>query len=275
MEEERIGYGKQIKEFFKEHKQLTITIIFLAIIIFIISQLSYANWLFQMKFNGWWMLHKAGVNIWDITFEKGYYWQVLWVIPLIWFLSNPFFWRKRATMKLVFRFFDVDINETSFAKRALVGLILALLRAFLGFIVALFIGHAIARQWLLVDSYLQMNGMNWIDFIQRVYLPSINYYIFGGLPTANYLLENTIVFDFLELLSLILLPLLIYYTIKVPITSYVTLTEHKGRWGWEEGELERKIIRVFKYILISGFAWSFYFCILMVPSTVGDITVPI
>ncbi|MGC8812661.1 MAG: hypothetical protein ACP5O8_03715 [Candidatus Aenigmatarchaeota archaeon] len=263
---------QRIKKFLTEHKRLTTATLLLVIILYILSQLIFANWLFQMKFNGWWMSNKAGVNIWDITFEKGYYWQVLWLIPLIWFLSNPFFWRKGASMKLVFRLFHVD-EKTTFAKRALTGLILALLKAFVGFIVAASIGHAIARQWLLVDTYLRMSGMNWVEFIQRIYLPAINYYLLGGLPSANYLLEHTIVFDFLDLLSLILLPLLLYHTfVKLPIASYITLTERKRE---EDGELERKIIKVFKYILIAGFAWSFYWFILLVPSTVGDISVPI
>ncbi len=196
---EREKDPQRIKKFLTEHKRLTTATLLLVTILYILSQLIFANWLFQMKFNGWWMSNKAGVNIWDITFEKGYYWQVLWLIPLIWFLSNPFFWRKGASMKLVFRLFHVD-EETTFAKRALTGLILALLEAFVGFIVAASIGHAIARQWLLVDTYLRMNGMNWVEFIQRIYLPAISYYLLGGLPSANYLLEHTIVFDFLDLL---------------------------------------------------------------------------
>jgi flagellar basal body-associated protein FliL len=61
----------RIKEFVKEHKKLTVAIIIVAILAFIVAQMIFADWLFRMRFEGWWMLNKAGVNIWDITFEKG------------------------------------------------------------------------------------------------------------------------------------------------------------------------------------------------------------
>jgi hypothetical protein len=261
MEKEK-GFQK-IREFAEEHKGLIAAIIIIAILACIIAQMAFANWLFQMKFNGWWMLNKAGVNIWDITFEKGYYWQTLWIIPLIWFLCDPIFWRKRATMKLFYKLIDKDIEETSFKERFFLGLVMASFRTFIGFIVATFIGHALATQWLLVDTYISMNGMNWFDFIQRVYLPSINYYLFGGLPSINYLLENTVVFDFLGMIFWIFVPILAYCTfVKLPIACYISIQEEKP-------------IKILKYGLFAGFAWSFYFCILSAPSTVGDISVPI
>jgi len=253
----------RIKEFVKEHKKLTVVIIIVAILAFIVAQMIFADWLFRMRFEGWWMLNKAGVNIWDITFEKGYYWQTLWLIPLIWFLCDPIFWRKRATMKFFYRITDMDIEEASFKERFFVGLAMASSRTFLGFMVAIFTGHAIATQWLFIDTYRLMNGVSWFDFIQKVYFPSINYYLFGGLPSTNYLLENTVVFDFLSMIFWIFIPLLVYCTfVKLPIACYISIQEEKP-------------IKILKYGLFAGFAWSFYFCILSAPLTVGDVSVPI
>jgi len=253
----------EIKDFVKDHWKLLTLIMVVVIIIWVILQMAWANWLFTMKFNGWWMQNKAGVNIWDISFEKGYFWTAIWIIPLAWFLADPFFWRKRATMKIIYKLFDIDFEKSSFTGRFILGGIMAVFRTLIGFIVANITAHGFATQWLLVETYLQTHNMSWLEFIQRIYLSSINHYLFGGLPSGSYLIENTVVFDFLGMLFWLLVPILLYYTI-VKLTAAVYTSIKEGNW-----------VRVVRALVTIGFMWFIYLFILRIPTTVGDIAIPI
>jgi len=250
----------EIRGFIKDHWKALLIIGIIGILAWIGSQLVFANWLFGIKIEGTWMLNKAGVNIWDKMFEKGYFWTALWIIPLAWFLADPIFWRKRATMKIIYKVFDRDIDESTRIGRFLVGSIMAGIRVFIGFVVANLTAHGFATQWLLVDTYLKGNNMSWIDFIQKIYLPSVNHYLFGGLPSGTYLIENTVVFDFLGMLYWLLVPILVYYSIKLLCALYTSVVE--GNWA-----------KVFRAIIALGFMWFIYAFVIRAPTTVGDITI--
>jgi hypothetical protein len=247
----------------KEHWTWIAAAVIIALIVAIILDIATTNWLLSMRVEGTWMQNKAGVNIWDKDFEQGIYWQMLWLIPLVWVLADPFFWRKRPTMKIVFKVFDEDINETSFTARFFVGLVLMGFRALLGFIVSLFTAHALAKQLLFVSTYLKINHIGWFDFVTKNYFGSLNFWFSGNLPNAGYLVENAVIFDFLGALWWLLVPLFVYLSIKLIIGGIYEILEKKH------------YTPIIRGILSVIFIWFLYFGILTVPASVADISTPI
>jgi len=258
--------GNSIKTWINEHKLITAASIFVFVLVTLVIYFSIVNWLFGMKINGTWMIGKAGVNIWDLYFEQGYYWKMLWIVPTLWILSDPFFWRKRFTMKLLFRVFDKDINEkgsTTFTQRFVVGLALMLFRGFIGFIIALLSTHEIAKQFLIIDNSLNAQGTTWASFIREKYFGTIYYWFRGGLPTGSYLIENTIVFEFMTLLATLLLPILAYWSIKLVGD------------GLYEARKQGNVALAIANVVTLLFLWQVYVGILMLPNNVVDISAKI
>ena len=243
-----------------KHKlNLALSTAAIAVVILVIV-LGIAEWYFSMKIEGTWMASKAGVNIWDIYFQQGYYWKAFWVIPVVWIASDPFFWRKRATMRLLFDMFETDIKKSKFIYRAAAGLALICIRAVIGFFVGWFSASTIANQWLLINAYLKPHGLTLTEFVTKNYLNSILYWFTGNLPTADYLVKNTIVFDFMNLLNTVLVPVLIYWTIKLAVTAIYAAKK--------DGNAFPAIANTFTGLSL----WYLYLEIMMMPNDFVDIT---
>ncbi|MEM3665756.1 MAG: hypothetical protein QW222_01585 [Candidatus Bathyarchaeia archaeon] len=246
-----------------KRKRLLITCVTIGVVIFLLAEVAWASWLFSMKVEGWWMQNKAGVNIWDISFERGFFWMTLWLVPLVWVLSDPFFWRKRPTMKMLMRILKRDENKTTARERFRIGLLMLCGRALLGFAIAVFLGHELARQLLLVNTYLSLTRLSWLDFIVKKYFGSLVFWLSGNLPNANYLIENTVIFDFLGVLWYLLFPIFIYWSIKL----------FSG--GIYEAAREKRFLSLIRGLLSIFLIWFLYFGILTIPNTVADISTPI
>lgn len=240
-------------------KRLLIALIIISVVAFLLLEIAGENWLFSLKVEGWWRQNKAGVNIWDTSFEMGFFWITLWLVPLAWVLSDPFFWRTRFTMKMTLAAFRRDIRETSFKGRFKLGLAMISLRGFAGFVVASLTGHALARQLLLVDTYLRMNHLSWFDFITKNYFGSLGFWLSGNLPNSTYLIENTVVFDFLTALWYLLLPILLYWSIKLLAG------------GIYDAVAERNFFSIIRNFTSIAFLWFLFLGVLMVPNGVADI----
>jgi len=242
------------------HKKLVIASAIVCIVAFLVFQVSGTEWLFSMKIEGWWRLNKAGVNIWDTNFEQGVFWMTLWLVPLMWVLSDPFFWRKRFTMNIILELFKKDPDKTTFKERFRLGTVMICFRALLGFVVASMTGHVLARQILLVNTYIKLNGMGWSDFVTKNYFGSLSFWLSGNLPNADYLIHNAVIFDFLGILWWLLVPIFVYWSLKLVGGAVYDAVAKANFYS-----VARNGLSLF-------FIWFLYFGILAVPSTVADIS---
>jgi len=230
----------------------------------------FVNWLFGIKIEGWWMFNKTGLNIWDIWFEKGVYWYVPIAFALLLMIANPVFWKSRTLYLARYVRYILPPRWGEEEKKTppdsclgvKKGLALWGIKGLIGSLIGFAVGHGLATQYLLADAYLKMNNLSWLEFIQRMYLPAVTYFVTGKFPTGKFLIDNTVIFDFIPLITLPLTLLCLYWTYELTIASIIQL--FKKNW-----------VRPFRNIILIIFIWGFGMWLVSIPRTLMDIATPI